>query len=66
MNNTDHDSKVIAQAVLYASELVETDDRDKQKTVVDSILAHGDDQLTKTTMIALCLLIHDTRRTLHK
>jgi hypothetical protein len=65
-DNTEPDSKVIAQAVLYALQLLETEDRDKQQEVVNSILAHDDDQMWKMTLLAQCTLFHEVRRIIAK
>ena len=62
--NTDHG--VMAQAVLYALQLIEAEDRDKQQEVVGSILAHDDDQMREMTLLALATLVNETRRIIRK
>ena len=59
------DQGVMAQAVLYALQLIETEDRDKQLEVVGSILAHDGDQMCEMTLLALATLVNDTRRIIH-
>ena len=46
---------VIGKAVAWASLLIHADD-DKQQEMVDTLIASGDTELVKTTLVALATL----------